>query len=125
MQATEFFTAKQYPESIEAYSRAISLDPKKSANYVNRALAYNLTGEFDKAEADCKLLLLKDAKNPKAYLYRAVARQGLGRLREARADVDMALKLDPAGAEAIMLAARIKAQIAKQPKPSVEDVLNF
>jgi tetratricopeptide (TPR) repeat protein len=74
-------------EAIEYYTRAISLDPKKTVYFSNRAVALNSLGEHERAEQDCKHILSKDGKNGKAFYQRALARRGLGRWREAEADL--------------------------------------
>ena len=46
--------------AIMAYSRAISLDPKKTVYFTNRAVAYNAIGEHARAETDCRHIIAKD-----------------------------------------------------------------
>lgn len=46
-------------EAVEYYTRAISLDPKKTVYFSNRAVALNSIGEHSRAEADCKYSTLR------------------------------------------------------------------
>jgi Flp pilus assembly protein TadD len=74
-----------HPRAVVHYTRAISLDGKKTVYYSNRALALNTIGQHEIAERDCWHILAKDAKNGKALYQRAIARKGMGRWREAEA----------------------------------------
>ena len=112
-------------EAVEYYTRAISLDPKKTVYFSNRAVALNSIGEHARAEADCKYILSKDSKNGKAFFQRALARKGLGRWREAEADLRECLKVQSGNESAKKLMAVVKAEVAKLPKQSMKDVMDF
>ena len=114
-----------HPQAIEHYTRAISLDGKKTVYYSNRAVALNYLGQHDRAEMDCKYILARDGKNSKAFYQRGLARKGMGRWREAEADVREALKYQPGNESAKRLMADIKAEVAKLPKQTALDVMDF
>jgi tetratricopeptide (TPR) repeat protein len=110
---------------VNQYTRAISLDPRKTIFFSNRAVSLNALGEFERAEADCKVILSRDAKNVKAYYQRAVARMNLHKWREAQSDVQEVLKQQPEHSKARSMMEEIKKEVAKLPKQSREEVLNF
>ncbi|OCF44182.1 serine/threonine protein phosphatase 5 phosphatase [Kwoniella heveanensis CBS 569] len=78
---------RDHSEAVRHYTRAISLDGKKTVYYSNRAIALNNLGRHDLAENDCTHLLIRDPKNQKALYQRALARRGMGRLAEAELDL--------------------------------------
>ncbi|WWC69201.1 uncharacterized protein I206_103138 [Kwoniella pini CBS 10737] len=88
----EYSNSKEHGLAVICYTRAISLDGKKTVYYSNRAIAYNNLGEFEKAEQDCNYLLKIDNKNQKALYQRAISRKGLGKLKLAELDLEELLK---------------------------------
>ncbi|WRT67392.1 uncharacterized protein IL334_004363 [Kwoniella shivajii] len=88
----DFSNDKQHSLAVRSYTRAISLDGKKTVYYSNRAIALNNLGQHEKAEIDCNYLLLKDPKNQKALYQRALARKGMKRYHEASNDLKELLK---------------------------------
>ncbi|WVW82810.1 hypothetical protein I302_104822 [Kwoniella bestiolae CBS 10118] len=88
----EHSNSKQHPQAVQSYTRAISLDGKKTVYYSNRAIALNNMGSHEKAEIDCNYLLSRDPKNQKALYQRAIARKGLGKLKLAESDLEELLK---------------------------------
>lgn len=88
-------------------------------------MALNSLGEHERAEQDCKHILSKDGKNGKAFYQRALARRGLGRWREAEADLREVLKFQPGNESAKKLMALVKSEVAKLPKQSVKDAMEF
>ncbi|OWZ80037.1 serine/threonine protein phosphatase 5 phosphatase [Cryptococcus neoformans Tu401-1] len=84
---------KRHSEAVRHYTRAISLDPKKTVYYSNRAIAYNNLSLHSHAEIDCTHLLARDPKNQKALYQRALARRGMGRWTEAQSDLQELLRL--------------------------------
>ncbi|WWD16201.1 hypothetical protein CI109_100627 [Kwoniella shandongensis] len=121
----DFINEKSYLDAVTHYTRAISLDGKKTVYYSNRAIALNNLGLHDLAEIDCKHLLSRDPKNQKALYQRALARKGMGRWREAENDLRELLKLSGDNESARNLLAVVRQQVAKQPKQRVEDVMDF
>ncbi|BEI89359.1 uncharacterized protein CcaverHIS019_0207210 [Cutaneotrichosporon cavernicola] len=120
-----FVKDEAFEEAVRYYTRAISLDGKKTVYYTNRALALNKIGRYSEAEADCTHILNKDGKNAKAIYQRAAARAGLQLWRDAEADLKLVLRLNPANDSAKNLLATVKPEVAKLPKQKHEDALNF
>ncbi|KAK4689754.1 hypothetical protein P7C73_g338, partial [Tremellales sp. Uapishka_1] len=115
----------QHAAAVEYYTRAISLDSKKTVYFSNRAVALNTLGAHERAEADCKHILSRDSKNGKAFYQRALARRGLERWREAESDLREVLRYQPGNESAKKLMAVVKAEVGKLPKLKVEDVMDF
>lgn len=115
----------RHAEAVEYYTRAISLDGKKTVYYSNRAVALNSLGMHERAEWDCKHILSKDSKNGKAFYQRAVARRGMEKWREAEADLREVLRYQPGNESAKKLMMLVKGEVAKLPKQKVEDVMDF
>ena len=89
-----------FKSAVCSYTKAIALVKSNTVYYNNRALAYLLEGEYEKAIADCDSSL--DIKeNPKAYCRKASARVELGQLSEALTDIEKALNLSPDDKEAL------------------------
>lgn len=112
-------------EAVEYYTRAISLDAKKTVYYSNRAVALNTLGLHDRAEADCKHILSKDSKNGKAFYQRALARKGMQRWREAEADLREVLRFQPGNETAKNILMLVRGEVAKLPKQKAADVMDF
>lgn len=101
-----------HASAVDAYTRAISLDPKKTVYFSNRAVALNVLRLHERAEADCTYILSKDGKNGKAFYQRAVARRGMGFHREAEADLREVLKWQQGNESAKKLLSIVQAEIA-------------
>ncbi|MBN1780514.1 tetratricopeptide repeat protein [bacterium] len=67
-----------WPEAVEAWEQAVTDTPKEPAVYYNLGVAYEIDGEFDKAEELYKKAM--SLKQTKRYM------QALARLRKARMD---------------------------------------
>jgi len=124
-QGNHLVNENRHAEAVEYYTRAISLDSKKTVYYSNRAVALNSLGLHERAELDCKHILSKDGKNGKAFYQRALARRGMERWREAEADLKEVLKYQPGNESAKRLMGLVKGEVAKLPKQSVKDVMDF
>ena len=116
-----------WAEAIEAYSRGISLDPKKTILYSNRAISLNNTKQYEKAEIDCNHILNKDGKSSKAYFQRGVSRHGMGRFKDALSDFRKSIEYNQEtnNDSAKAYIERCNAELRKLPKQSYEDALNF
>lgn len=125
IKGNKLVSEQRWEEAVEQYTRAISLDPKNKIFLSNRAVALNALEEYERAEADCKHILSREAKNPKAYFQRALARMGLGKWREAESDIKEVLRHQPDNVKAKEHLEAVKKEVAKLPKQSREDVLNF
>ncbi|WVO14182.1 hypothetical protein L204_101813 [Cryptococcus depauperatus] len=112
---------KNHSFAIIYYTRAISLDPKKTVYYSNRAIAFNQAGLRLHAEADCTYLLQKDPKNQKALYQRALARRGMGRFEEAEDDLEELLKLSEDNESARALLNMIQAEAHRSDEEIARD----
>lgn len=125
-QGNELSKLERWEEAVQQYTRAISLDSRKSTYFSNRAVGWNNLGEYERAEADCKTILARDVKNIKAFFQRAVARMNLKKWREALSDVQEVLRHHQGDhTKARQMLEEIKKEVAKLPKQSREEVLNF
>ena len=94
---------KRYEQALAIFTSAITLQPRYSLLYLNRASVYSDLGQYDLAIADYNQALLLDPAFPQAYLDRAAAYSRKGDLTAAIADCDRALQLQPNLARAFFL----------------------
>ena len=81
--------------AIDAYDKAIQLQPDYAAAYNNRGSAKAGLGRYDEAIADCDKAIQLQPDYAAAYNNRGNAKAGLGRYDEAIADYDKAIRLNP------------------------------
>lgn len=93
----------RYQMAVQAFSRAIELDPSDGEAYQQRALARSRLGEYAAALKDAQEALRLGADHAPTYLARGAARLGLRQYDEARADLDRVLKDNRDSAEAYFL----------------------
>ena len=100
-QANEWFekgyalgAAGKNKEGIEAYTRAIELNPKYAEAYYNRGIAYEQEGQYDRAIEDFNKAIAFDPKNEDAYRARGNSYHKAGYLERARSDFLKACELD-------------------------------
>lgn len=70
--------AKRFPEAISKYTEAIKLDPKNVVYLSNRAAAYSLALQHQKAVEDLEKAISLDANFSKAYSRLGLAKYALG-----------------------------------------------
>ena len=85
---------------IDAYTKAIELNPAYAEAYVNRGSAKNSLGQHQAAIADYTRAIALNPTDAEAYYNRGNTKNSLGQYKEAIADFDRALELDPADADA-------------------------
>jgi curved DNA-binding protein CbpA len=88
----------EYTRAIDAYNRAIDLDPKARAVYLARAKAHYSLGQDRQVLEDCRLVLQEDSNCSEAYYYLGLARQRLGYTQSAIDAYKRAIDLDPQAA---------------------------
>jgi curved DNA-binding protein CbpA len=88
----------EYARAIDAYNRAIELDPKARAVYLARAEAHYSLGQDRSVLEDCRLVLQEDSNCSETYYYLGLARQRLGYTQSAIDAYNRALALDPQAA---------------------------
>ncbi|KAK9241357.1 hypothetical protein V1525DRAFT_7818 [Lipomyces kononenkoae] len=77
-EGNRFVSIKDYPAAIEAYTKALALDPTNKIYYSNRAAAYSASGKHDMAVNDAESALQIDEKYAKAYSRLGLAKFALG-----------------------------------------------
>ncbi|KAF9015046.1 hypothetical protein BDQ17DRAFT_1320035 [Cyathus striatus] len=91
-------SSKKYDEAIEAYTKAISLDPTNPVYYSNRAAAYSSKGDHLSAVGDSEKAISVDSNFVKAYHRLGHAQYSLGDFSAAANAFERGLKLDPSNA---------------------------
>lgn len=87
--------ARRNQEAIEAYSRAIELDPKDEDAYSSRARAYENLGDYQRAIRDYDKAIELNPKDADAYYSRADAYEKLGDYQQAINDYTLAIRFNP------------------------------
>lgn len=91
---------KDHGAAIDAYTRALRLNPNYAAAYVNRGNAKNALSQHQAALADYDTALRLNPNFAAAYYNRGNAERALGQYQAALTDYDKALRLNPNDAEA-------------------------
>ena len=85
---------------VDAYTKAIELDPTSAAAYNNRGNAKNDLDQYQAALVDLDRAIELDPTYAAAYSNRGIAKRNLGRPEAAFVDLDRAIELDPTSAAA-------------------------
>ena len=80
------------PQAINAFTRAIEIEPRYAEAYVKRGLAYYRSGQYETAIADYNETLKLKRYQADAYASRGDAYQSLGDLQRAIEDYSASLK---------------------------------
>jgi DnaJ homolog subfamily C member 7 len=94
----EYYKGKDYFSAIDAYSRAIVLDPTAPLLLTNRAAAYLMLQKYKETISDCDKALQLDTSCSKAYFRKATALRNLGNLSDAIIMVEKGLEYDATNA---------------------------
>ncbi|MDE6202675.1 MAG: tetratricopeptide repeat protein [Lachnospiraceae bacterium] len=86
---------EKYEEAINAYTKAIELNPEYSAAYNSCGLTYNKLGRYAEAINDFTKAILINPKYATAYNNRGFAHKAIGEYAEAIADYEKAIELNP------------------------------
>ena len=89
-----FISAKYWP-AMDAYNKAIELDPLMANAYGNRANAYRNTKKYKEAIDDYDKSIEIKPNDAKTYHNRGTAKRDLQDLIGAMADYNISIKLDP------------------------------
>src|SRR3989338_3734325 len=107
LQANEWFDKgyqhalnKEHDSAIEAYTKAIQLDPNYADAYINRGNAYADKGQYDRAIEDYNRAIALDPNLAQAYNNRGNAYKNKGQYDRAIEDYNRAIALDPNLAQA-------------------------
>jgi stress-induced-phosphoprotein 1 len=79
----EFFKAKDYPQAIEWYTKAVNADPQNRVYYSNRAAAFTAMKDWSSAKTDGELCIRCDPDWNKGYFRLATALQGAKKFIDA------------------------------------------
>ncbi len=86
---------KQYPRAIQAFNKAVSLDPELPKAKYNQAVSYDRMGNFRYSEFVFRNLIRSNPGYSLAYDGLAVTLSKAGRAKEAIAFHEKAIALDP------------------------------
>ena len=86
--------------AIDAYTRALRLNPKYAEAYINLGNAKGALGQHQAALADYDAALRLNPNFAAAYINRGNAKHALGQHQAALADYDVSVRLDPNFAKA-------------------------
>jgi Flp pilus assembly protein TadD len=92
----------RHKEAVEAYTKAIELNPAYVEAYHNRGVANYKLGKNQEAVDDLSRAIELDPKHPRAYYNRAIVLGALRRYKEAVDDGTKAIELNPKDANAYM-----------------------
>ena len=84
-----------YAEAVEAHGAAIGADPRLSAAFENRALAYEKLNRLNEALTDLAAAISLQPTEPGAYLSRGILMLNHGAPERALPDFGKAIELDP------------------------------
>lgn len=85
---------QEWRGAIDAFDKAIALEPRLAFAYLNRGLAWQHEGELERAGADLDLAVRYAPRAARGYYNRSLVRRQRGDERGARADLARAVDLD-------------------------------
>ncbi|MFC1870224.1 tetratricopeptide repeat protein, partial [Chloroflexota bacterium] len=85
----------EYLKAIEAFTKAIDLDPDLALAFNNRGWSYIELGQYEQAIADCNQAIELEPDLALAHSNRGRAYIELGQYEQAITDFDKAMALDP------------------------------
>lgn len=91
----KYMSSKDYGAALDAYTKAIELNPRTPVFYSNRAAAYSQVGQHDEAVADARKAIEIDSKFGKAYSRLGHALFASGQYSEAVSAYERGLEVDP------------------------------
>jgi len=127
----ESFQQKNYKESINIYTEALSEEDKKiptafsSIFYANRAAAHKNLQNFDDAIKDLSLAIDRNNGYVKAYIRRGQCYEELDLLEDAIRDYSSALSHEPFNTEYSTLLAKSQARLQELKKRNYYEILGI
>ncbi|MBN1471324.1 MAG: tetratricopeptide repeat protein [Syntrophaceae bacterium] len=89
----EAFDDKKWDEALNAFDKAIKINPQNMEAYFYRGNIYDELGDYKKAIVNYNRAIKLNPIYIDAYLYRGFAYNNLGQLKKAMADIKKAAKL--------------------------------
>lgn len=87
------FFAKKWDEALNAFDKAILLNPKNPEYFLHRGNVYDKLGNYKKAVGNYNSAVKLNPLYTEAYLNRGFAHNNLGEINKAIADIKKAAKL--------------------------------
>ena len=121
--------AGERSKAIDDYTEAIRLIPPHNARYwllrhvdafINRALAHQANGDYEKAVADFAEAIGLNAKDPEPYYGRASAYEKMGKYSKAIDDLTEAIRLEPKYGKAYSARGYVYLKIGDQRKAKAD-----
>ena len=94
-----YFQDGKPQKALEAYNRALELNPDNLEGYASRGAVYYFTGDYDKAEQDFLRVLYKNPYQVDAYTAYASTLAAKGDFENALEVLNLALQLRPSKPE--------------------------
>ncbi len=91
----EYQGTGNYNAAIDAYNKAITLNPQFTNAYKNRGSAYNATGDYYRAIKEFDRAIELDPDSAETYYNRGTACDNLGNYPQAVRDFNKAIELNP------------------------------
>ena len=85
----------QYDQAISHYTRALKINPRYAAAYLNRGVAYGKKGQYDQTITDYTMALKIDPRYAEAYSNRGVAYGRKGQYDQGIIDYNRGLEINP------------------------------
>eukprot|EP00927_Polykrikos_kofoidii_P077792 TRINITY_DN74698_c0_g1_i1.p1 TRINITY_DN74698_c0_g1~~TRINITY_DN74698_c0_g1_i1.p1 ORF type:complete len:431 (+),score=120.48 TRINITY_DN74698_c0_g1_i1:75-1295(+) len=106
------FKKQDYASAVQNYSEAIKLQPKESALYVNRSIAFRQLNCWEKAVNDAQTAAELDPSNEKAHYSLGFALRRMGKIEEAMVSCKAGLELQAENKPLIELKANLDEELA-------------
>jgi tetratricopeptide (TPR) repeat protein len=95
-----YLMAGDYEKAIDAYDRAIALNPRAAEAYLGRGTAYEEIGEFQKALDDYNAAIAILPNDAGAYIVRGLVYELLGNYEMALDNYSTSIQINPNNANA-------------------------
>lgn len=102
------FNDKHWNDALNAFNKAIKLNPQYMEAYFYRGNVYDELGDYEKAIVNYNRAIKLNPIYTDAYLYRGLAYNNLGKLNKAIADMKKAAKLGDNFAQKFLIKKGIK-----------------
>ncbi len=112
----------EFELAVGDYNKAIELNPKDAASYLNRGRAYSGKKNYDQAILDYNKTIELNPQDSTAYFNRADVYEKKGNVQQAVGDYQKAVELDASNEPAKNNLKRLRDELAKNlPKPKIQE----